>query len=63
MSKSSFDVIDWVGWLLRSVVVIVFLVVVIEIDEVRIVVVAPLPLGAVASEVSLLAALETCIIS
>ena len=63
MSKSSFNIINWVDWLLRGVVVIVLLVIVVKIDEIGIVIVASLPLRAVAGEMSLLTALETCIIS
>ena len=63
MSESSFNIVNRVDWLLRGVVVIVFLVIVVEIDEIGIIVVAPLPLRAIASEVSLLTALETCVVS
>ena len=63
MSKSSCDVVKGVSWLLQGVVVIVFLIIVVKIDEVGIVVIASLSLGAVAGEVSLLTALETCVVS
>ena len=63
MSKSSFDIVNGVDWLLRGIVVVVLLVIIVKIDEVSIVVVAALPLRAVASEVSLLATLETRIVS
>ena len=62
MSKSSFDIINQIDWLLRGVVVVVFLVIVVKIDEVGIVVTALLPLRAVTGKVPLLAALETCVI-
>ena len=47
----------------QGIVVVIFLVIVVEIDEVGIVIVAPLPLGAVTGEMPLLSALEACIIS
>ena len=59
-----FEVIQQVGWLLWGIVVIVFLVIFIEIGEISIaIVVIVLPLGAVMGEVSLLPALEACIVS
>ena len=61
MSESSFDVIEWIGWLLWGTTVVVFLVIVVEINEIGVIVIASLPLRAVAGEVSLLATLETCI--
>ena len=63
MSELGFDIIEWVGWLLWGIVVIIFLVIVVEIDEVGIVVIASLPLGAVAGEMPLLTALEACVVS
>ena len=63
MSKSSFNIIDGIDRLLRGVVVIVFLVIIVKINEIGVVVIASLPLQAIASEVSLLATLETCIVS
>ena len=63
MSELSFDVVKRVCWLLRSVVVVILLVIVVKIDEVGVVIIATLPLGAVASEMPLLTALETCTIS
>ena len=63
MSKSSFDVIDRVDRLLWGVVIVVLLVIVVKIDEISVVIVAPLPLRAIAGEVSLLTALETCVVS
>ena len=63
MSKPSLDIVNRVDWLLRSVVFVVFLVIVVEIDEVGIVVVTSLSLRAIASKVSLLPTLEACIVS
>ena len=63
MSKPSFDIVNGVDWLLRGVVIVVFLVIVVEIDEIGIIVVASLPLRAVAGEVPLLATLKTCVVS
>ena len=63
MSKSSFDIVNRIDRLLRGVVVIVFLVIVIKVDEVCVVVVTSLPLRAIASEVPLLATLEACVTS
>ena len=58
----SLDIVNRVDWLLRSIIVVVFLVIVIEIDEIGVIIVSSLPLRAVASEVPLLATLETCIV-
>ena len=63
MCKSSFDIIKRVVWLLQGVVVIVFLVVVIEVDEVGIVVVVSLSLRAVMGKMFLLPALEASVVS
>ena len=63
MCKSSFDVVDRIDWLLWGVVIIVFLVIIIKVDEVGVIVVASLPLQAVTSEVSLLSTLKTCVVS
>ena len=63
MSKSSFDVIKRIHWLLRGIIVVILLVIVIKIDEVGVVIIASLPLRAVTGEMSLLTALKTCIIS
>ena len=63
MSKPSFDVVNGVGRLLRGVAVIVFLIVIVEIDKVGIVIASSLPLRTVASKVSLLPALETRVVS
>ena len=63
MSKSSFDIVNGVDRLLWGVIVVVFLVIVVKIDEVGIIIIAPLSLWAVAGEMSLLTALETCIVS
>ena len=60
MSESSFDVTKWVDWLLRGVIVIVFLIIVVKIDEIGVVIVL-LPLRAVTGKVSLLTTLEACI--
>ena len=49
--------------MLWGVVIIVFLVIVVKIDEIGIIVVVSLPLRAVTGEVSLLPALEACVIS
>ena len=62
MSKSGFNIVDRVDRLLRGVVVIVFLIIVVKIDEVSVIIVAPLPLRAVAGEMSLLPALEASVI-
>ena len=62
MSKSGFNVVNGVNRLLRGVIVVVFLIIVVEIDEVGIVVVASLPLRAVTSEVPLLTTLEACVV-
>ena len=62
MSKSSLDIVNRVDWLLRGVVVVVLLVIVVKIDEVGVIVIASLPLRAVTSEVSLLPALEACVV-
>ena len=60
-----FDVIQQVGWLLLSVVIIVFSIILIEVYEVGIatVAVAALPLRAVMGEVPWLSALEACVTS
>ena len=63
MSKSSLDIVDRVDRLLQGIVIIVLLVIVVKIDEIGIVVIVPLPLWAVAGEMPLLTALETCIVS
>ena len=64
MCQSCFDVIQWVGQLLQSVVIIVLLIILIEVDKVGItIVVASLSLGAVMGKVPLLSTLETCIVS
>ena len=63
MGKSGFDVVNGVGRLLQGIAVIVFLIVVVEIDKIGIVIAASLPLRAVASKVSLLPALEACVVS
>ena len=63
MCKSSFNVFKGVIWLLWGAVVVVFLIIVVEVNEVGIVVIASLPLWTVAGEVSLLPTLETCIVS
>ena len=63
MGEPSFDVVNGVDWLLRGVVVVILLVIVVKIDEIGVVIVASLPLWAVAGEVSLLAALETSVVS
>ena len=62
MSKSGLDVVNRVDWLLWGVVVVVFLIIVVKIDEVGIVVIASLPLGAITSKVSLLTTLEACVV-
>ena len=62
MCKSSFDVIEGVGWLLRGIAVVIFLIIFIEIDEVCIVVIAMLSLQTVASKMSLLSTLEAGIV-
>ena len=62
MSESGFDVVNRVNGLLQGIVVVVFLVIVVKIDEIGIIVVASLPLRAVASEVPLLATLEACVV-
>ena len=63
MCQLGFDIIQGVGWLLQGVIVIVFLVIVVEIDEVCVVVTTLLPLRAVASKVTLLSTLEAGVIS
>ena len=63
MREPSLNVVNGVGRLLRSVAVIVFLIVVVEIDQIGIVVAASLPLRAVAGKVSLLPTLEACVVS
>ena len=63
MSESGFNVVNRVDRLLRGIVVIVFLVIIVKIDEIGVVVVASLSLRAVAGKVSLLSALEACVIS
>ena len=63
MSEPGLDVVNGVGRLLRSIVVIVILIVVVEIDKVGIVIAVSLPLRAIASKVSLLPTLEACVIS
>ena len=63
MGESGFNIVNRVDGLLRGVVVVVLLVIVVKIDEIGIVVVALLPLWAVAGEVPLLATLETCVVS
>ena len=63
MSKSGLDVINRVDWLLRGVVVVIFLVIVVKIDEIGVVVVASLPLRAITSKVSLLPTLEASVTS
>ena len=63
MSEPSFNVVNGVGRLLRGIVVIVFLIVVIEIDKVGVVIAASLPLRAIVSKVSLLPTLEARVIS
>ena len=62
MSESGFNIVNRVDRL-RGVVVVVFLVIVIKIDEIGIIVAASLSLRAVASKVSLLPTLETCVVS
>ena len=63
MSKLSLDIVNRVDWLLRGIIVVVFLVIVVKIDEIGVVIVAPLSLRAIAGEVSLLTALEACVVS
>ena len=65
MCQLGFDVIQQVGWLLLSIVIIVFLIILIEVYEVGIatVIVAALPLRAVMGEVPWLSALEAYITS
>ena len=63
MSKSGLDIVNRVDWLLWGVVIIVLLVIVVKIDEISVVIAASLPLRAIAGEVSLLTALETCVVS
>ena len=58
MGQSCFDVIYQIDWLLQGIVIVIFLIVVIEVNKVHIVVAALLPLRAVFSKVSLLPALE-----
>ena len=63
MSESGFNIVEWVCWLLWGVVVVVFLIIVVKVNEIGVVVIASLPLRAITGEVSLLTALETCVIS
>ena len=65
MCQSGFDVVQWIGWLLLGIVVIIFLIVFIEVNEVgiAIIIVAVLPLRAVVGKMLLLSTLEACVVS
>ena len=63
MSESGFDIIEWVRLLLWGVVVVVFLIIVVKIDEIDVAVTTSLPLRTVMGEMSLLTTLETGIVS
>ena len=62
MCKSGLDIVKGVGSLLWGIVVIVLLIVIIEVDEVCIIVVVSLPLGAIVGKVALLSALKAGIV-
>ena len=63
MSESGFHIVNRVDWLLRGVIVVIFLVIVVKIDEIGVVIITSLPLQAIAGEMSLLTALETRVVS
>ena len=63
MCKSGLDIIKGVSQLLQGIVVVVFLIIIIEVNEICIVVFMLLPLRAIMSEMSLLPTLEAGIAS
>ena len=63
MGEPCFDVVQGVGGLLWSVVFVIFLVIIIEVDEVCVVIIVALSLGAVTSKMPLLSTLEACVVS